>query len=284
MPLRRYRSHPDDTCQYVTLPKFLQTRLNVPELEDQPWLPNAIRSGMLDALTWSIERAGVYEAIVPQLADALRRTGALGLLDLGSGGGGGIRAVQRGLGQRLGRPVPVTLTDLYPNLPAFARLAAESEGALAFRVESVDATAVPADLPGFRTLFSAFHHFPEPLARHILTDAVTAGTGIGVFEGAGKRWWEWLALWLGAPLILLAITPFLRPFRWSRLVFTYLVPLIPLGVLWDGTASLFRLYPPADLRRLAREADPGNRYDWTCGVQAAGFARSVTYLVGVPKT
>ncbi|MBC7446667.1 MAG: class I SAM-dependent methyltransferase [Hymenobacteraceae bacterium] len=239
---------------------------------------------MLDALTWAIEHARVYEAIVPRLADALARSGAAELVDLGSGGGGGIRAVQRGLREALGQPVPVTLTDLYPNQPAFERLAAESGGVIRFRAGAVDATAVPADLPGFRTIFSAFHHFPEPLARHVLASAVATGAGIGVFEGAGKRWWEWPALWLGAPLILLLVTPFLRPFRWSRLALTYLVPLIPLGVLWDGTASLCRLYPPADLRRLAQEADPQNRYEWTCGVQPAGFGRSVTYLVGVPKS
>ena len=262
---------------------MLQRRFNLPELEDQPWLPAALRAGMLDALTWAVERAAVYEAIVPRLAEALRRTGAAGVVDLGSGGGGGMRAVQRGLSRALGRPVPVTLTDLYPNLPAFGRLATDAGGALAFRADPVDATAVPADLPGFRTIFSAFHHFAPPLAVRILRAAVAAGEGIGIFEGAGKRWWEWAALWAGAPLICLLVTPWLRPFRWSRLALTYLVPLIPAGILWDGTASLFRLYPPDQLRRLAAEADPEGRYHWTCGVQPAGFARSVTYLIGVPR-
>ena len=32
-------------------------------------------------------------------------------------------------------------------------------------------------------------------------------------------------------------TPFVRPFRWSRLLFTYVIPLIPLLVLFDGTVS-----------------------------------------------
>ncbi len=260
----------------------MRTRLNLPELEDQPWLPHDVRTGMLDVLTWAIERAGVYRAIVPRLAAALTRTGAPEIVDLGAGGGGGIRTVQRGLVAALGRAVPVTLTDLYPNLPAFRRHRQETDGAIGFRAEPVDATAVPPDLPGFRTVFSAFHHFPEPLARRVLAGAVAAHEGIGIFEGAGKRWWEWVALWLFFPLILLFVTPFLRPFRWSRLALTYIVPLIPVGVLWDGTASLCRLYPPADLLRLAHEADPTGRYQWSCGVQPAGFGRCVTYLVGEP--
>ncbi len=258
-------------------------RLNLPELEDQPWLPAPVRAGMLDALTWALELAGVYRAIVPRLADALRRTGATAILDLGAGGGGGIRAVQQGVSAALGRPVGVTLTDLYPNLPAFERLAAASGGGLRYCAAPVDATAVPPDLPGFRTIFSAFHHFPEPVARQVLASAVTAGVGIGIFEGAGKHWWEWPALWVGAPVLLLFATPFLRPFRWSRLALTYLVPLIPAGVLWDGTASLCRLYPLATLRHLAATADPTGRYEWQCGVQPAGIGRSVTYLIGVPR-
>lgn len=260
----------------------MHLRLNLPELEDQPWLPNVLRTGMLDALRWGVEAARVYESIVPRLAEAIARTGAVGIVDLGSGGGGGLRAVQRGLSRALGREVPITLTDLYPNLPAFRLLAEESNGCLRFRPEPVNAAAVPADLPGFRTVFSAFHHFPPPLATDLLRAAVDAGEGIAIFEGAGKHWWELLVLWLWLPL-LLVITPTLRPFRWSRLLFTYVLPLIPLGVVWDGTASILRLYPQDQLRRLTTKADPAGRYDWQIGSQPAGFGRSVTYLVGVPR-
>jgi hypothetical protein len=261
----------------------MRFRLNLPELEDQPWLPAPMRAGMLDVLRWAIEQARVYDYIVPLLADGLRRTGATGLVDLGAGGGGGIRGVQRGLETALRRPVPVVLTDLFPNLPAFELLAAESGGAIGYVAEPVDATAVPATLPGFRTVFSAFHHFPPPLARQVLRGAVEAGEGIGVFEGAGKHAWELLVVWLAFPLMILLITPFLRPFRWSRLALTYLLPLIPAGVVWDGTASLLRLYPLDQLSRLAAEADPEGLYEWQAGVLPAGFARSVTYLVGLPR-
>ena len=260
----------------------MKFRVNLPELEDQPWLPNALRTGMLDALRWGIETARVYEAIVPRLAAAVRRTGAAGVIDLGSGGGGGLRAVQRGLSQALGREVPITLTDLYPNLPAFELLARESGDRLRYRAEPVNATAVPADLPGFRTVFSAFHHFPPPVAIELLRAAVESGEGIGVFEGAGKHWWELLVVWAWLP-VSLVITPFLRPFRWSRLLFTYGLPLISLGVVWDGTASILRLYPADHLRRHAAEADPAGAYEWQVGSQPAGFGRSVTYLVGVPR-
>src|SRR2546422_6427005 len=51
-----------------------------------------------------------------------------------------------------------------------------------FRSEPVDATQVPGDLHGFRTIFTAFHHFRPAQARAVVADAVAKGEGIGVFE------------------------------------------------------------------------------------------------------
>lgn len=260
----------------------MRFRLNLPELEDQPWLPDVLRRGMLDALRFGIEITRVYAPTVPLLAAALRRTGAGQVVDLCSGGGGGLRPVQQGLSQAMGREVRVVLTDLYPNVPAYQLLEQESGGSIGFWPEAVNATAVPPDLRGFRTVYSAFHHFPPEQGERLLRNAVTASEGIAVFEGAGKHWWELVALWAWLPL-LWGVTPFLQPFRWSRLFWTYVVPLIPLFTIWDGTASILRLYPVEHLRQLAAQADPENQYDWQCDTIAAGFGRSVTYLIGTPK-
>ena len=108
------------------------------------------------------------------------------------------------------------------------------------------------------------------------------GAGIGVFEGAGKSWLEiGLALTV-LPVAQLLLTPFFRPFRWSRLVFTYLLPLIPLTTIWDGVVSIFRMYPPAQLLALAHRADPTGRYQWQAGQLRHWWGPRVTYLVGVP--
>jgi hypothetical protein len=60
---------------------------------------------------------------------------------------------------------------------------------------------------------------------------------------------------LGAPLITLAVTPAIRPFRWSRLFWTYLVPAVPAVVLFDGVVSCLRTYTPGELRALTRGLD-----------------------------
>jgi len=144
----------------------------------------------------------------------------------------------------------------------------------------VDARAVPAELRGFRTLFTAFHHFRPPDARAILEDAVRNRQGIAVFEAARRRALD-IALvamtWLG----VLAAAPFVRPFRWSRLVWTYLPPLLPMVGTFDGVVSCLRSYSLAELRALVHGLDD---FEWEIGeARAPRSPLHMTYLIGVPR-
>ena len=260
----------------------MRLRLRLFEFEDLPWFPTVIRAGMMDYLRFMISALGIYRPIAPLLAEGLRRSGRTHLLELGAGAGGGTETVLAAL-RTHGQPgATVTLTDLYPQPAAWADIAARTGGAIGYEPAAVDALAVPAHLTGFRTIFSAFHHFPPAAAEALLRDAVRAGTGIGVFEGAGKHWGELLLAWTALPAAQLLLTPFYRPFRLSRLVFTYLLPVIPLCTIWDGSVSLLRLYPPAALLALARAADPAGRFEWQAGKKRHWWGPQVTYLIGWP--
>ncbi len=262
---------------------FVELRLQVVEFEDLPWFPRVVRAGMMDYLRFMISGLGIYQPIVPLLREALLRTGQPPhLLELCAGAGGGTEGVLRGL-RETGLPEAyVTLTDLYPQPAAWQRLAARTPG-LSYATGPVDATAVAPNLPGFRTVFSAFHHFPPPLAEALLADAVQQGAGIAVFEGSGKHWLEILLAWTVLPVAQLLVTPFIRPFRVSRLLLTYVVPLIPLFTIWDGTVSILRMYPPAQLLALARRADPHGTFRWQAGKVRHWWGPQVTYLIGVPE-
>ncbi|WP_347157864.1 class I SAM-dependent methyltransferase [Pontibacter chitinilyticus] len=256
-------------------------RLQLFELEDLSWFPHSIRQGMLDFLRFMISKLGAYEAALPLLQELLEQTQQRHITDLCSGAGGGIAVVQQQISQRMGTPIRITLSDLYPNFPAYSYLKKQSAGGLDFIAEPIDATHVPASVNGVRTIFSSFHHFPPHLARAILQDAADKRAAIGVFEGARKSWLEMLLLWFVFPLLILVITPFIRPFKLSRLIFTYLIPLIPLGILWDGTVSLLRLYTPEMLQRLVAGVQTEN-YTWRTGRVGTRFGKHVIYLIGYP--
>jgi hypothetical protein len=142
----------------------------------------------------------------------------------------------------------------------------------------VDAASVPKSLQGFRTIFSSFHHFPDTLARAVLADAVSAGEGFAMTE-VTSRTMRAFATMLLMPLFAWVLTPRMRPFRWSRLLLTYLLPLIPFVVLWDGLVSCFRTRTPQELLRLTT---PFPEYDWTAGY-APGSWLAPVYLIGRPK-
>jgi len=143
----------------------------------------------------------------------------------------------------------------------------------------VDAMKVPEELQGLRTMFTSFHHFPPEEARAIIQDAVDAGRGIGIFE-LPRRALSTILLTFGFVLLLFVGTPWIRPFRWSRLLWTYLIPLVPFALLFDGVVSCLRTYRPEELREMVGGLS-GSEYQWEIG-EASGGASPITYLVGSP--
>lgn len=84
-----------------------------------------------------------------------------------------------------------------------------------------------------------------------------------------------------SPLLVLLLTPFIRPFTWTRIIFTYAIPALPLFILFDGLVSCLRSYSPEELLQLASRADaPG--FAWESGTLATRTPLPVTYLVGYP--
>jgi SAM-dependent methyltransferase len=256
-------------------------RLQLIELEDLPWFPGGLRDGGTAFLELAERMSGHGRRLVGPLVRALEATGETRIVDLCSGGGGPAATIADELARR-GLHVSVTLTDLYPNLPAFARAARNSGGRVVGRAEPVDATAVPAELEGFRTIFNAFHHFPPTLAKKVLRDAVAQRRPIGVFEVVSRQ----PAMLL--PLLLLPITvtltlPFWRPFRWPWLLLA-VVPLLQLFVWWDGLVSWLRVYSVEELRALVAEIDAP---DWVWDIGTVPLGKGPlhgTYLVGYPRT
>jgi hypothetical protein len=81
------------------------------------------------------------------------------------------------------------------------------------------------------------------------------------------------------PFFAWALTPRMRPVRWSRILLTYLVPIIPFVVFWDGLVSCLRTRTPQELLRLT---DAFPEYQWSAGY-ASGRWLAPVYLIGFPK-
>ncbi|MDP9349969.1 MAG: class I SAM-dependent methyltransferase [Chloroflexota bacterium] len=257
-------------------------RLQLFEIEDQWWCPSAVRDAATDYLGFVQRLSHPYGSVAPRLLHALERVGTRKVLDLGSGGGGPWPRLVLDLADANYR-VHVRLTDRFPNAAALARVRRDSEGILDVHPRPVDARQVPPELDGFCTLFSTFHHLRSEDARAVLRNAMETRRGIGVFEATHRSPGAILAMTV-QPLFVLVLTPFIRPFRWSRLLLTYLVPVVPAVVLFDGVVSSLRTYTSTELQELTAEI--GNEgYVWEMGELAVRRSPiPITYLIGYPVT
>jgi len=256
-------------------------RVHLFELEDQSWFPELIRDAGTAYLAFAARIARQSDAIAPILKKALQRSGENRIVDLCSGGSGPLPGIARAFDDA-GEPFPrVTLTDFYPNRGAFEHVLSEDDRFSAV-YESIDARLVPNDLKGLRTIFSGFHHFRPADAQQILSDAAEDGAPIAIFEVVARHPLALLGMFL-APLTSLIFVPFLRPFRWGWLPFTYLVPLIPLFIFWDGFVSCLRCYSQAELHEMTA-AIPVEGYAWEIGsMEMFGAPFAGCYLIGTPS-
>jgi hypothetical protein len=248
-------------------------RLHLFELGDQSWLPNALRNGMSEYLETVSRVVGAHRALAPLFDEVLHRSGERRVIDLCSGSGGPWVSMR----ELLKQPPDVTLTDKFPNQDRFDELA---ETGVTPYPQAVDATEVPDELRGVRTIINALHHFRPDEARAILADAAKQGAPLVVVELVDRNWLNIVSSPLILPMVYL-LTPSVRPRRVSSWLLTYLVPVLPVTIFWDGLVSHLRAYSADELRDLTQSiAAPG--YTWEHRRLPLGPGAAITVLIGMP--
>lgn len=255
------------------------------EFTDQPWYPPVFRRMQTDYLQFVATQSAAHQRrLLPLFRKALEHAGTQEIIDLCSGGSGPWLSLREYFKEG-GLEVQVTLTDIYPTPEAVQRWVQDRREGITYLAEPVDALAVPDHLPGMRTLFEGFHHFPPADARRILQDAVEKRAAIGVVEASLKPPLGWLFLLFSPLMTVLAyllITPLLKPRAWWRFLWTYLLPMVPLATCWDGVVSLLRVYAVGDLQTMIADLG-GEDYRWEIGVVPSSMpALGFTYLIGYP--
>lgn len=254
-------------------------RIHLFEFEDQKWFPNFLRNYGTDFLQFLSNKTKMYKPIIPIIEKGLKKSHTTQIIDLGSGGGGGLIW----LNEELKKDIPelkILLTDYYPNIPAFEQTK-KSVSNFDFITDSIDARNVPGNLKGLRTQFLSLHHFKPDDAKLILQNAIDTGNSIAIFEAQERSLPSIIAM-LFSPLSVLFTTPFIKPFKVGRLIFTYLIPIVPLFVLWDGLVSSLRTYSIEEMKALISDLDKKETYEWEIDKIKSGPG-VVLYLLGTKK-
>ncbi|MEM9650370.1 MAG: hypothetical protein AAF969_17995, partial [Bacteroidota bacterium] len=145
-------------------------RIHLFEFEDQKWFPTFLRNYGTDFLQFLANKTKLYKPILPVLERGIRASGIHQIVDLASGGGGGLLW----LNSELKKSIPdlkIILTDYFPNIKAFEYTQQQANN-FDFVKRSIDARDVPEDLKGIRTQFLSLHHFKPTDATKILQNAV----------------------------------------------------------------------------------------------------------------
>jgi hypothetical protein len=216
----------------------------------QHWLPAPIRAGINDFLSFVVGRVGAARPFLPVIEEGLAHAGARRLVNLEHGLGG-------------------SMDQLAPLLPQDVE------------VSGCAPWDFPGEGPGLRTVINGLHSLPPDEARALLLRAAAAGVPIAALEGNNNNWWQAVGMLVFVPLMVLLFTPVIRPLTASRLVLTYVIPVIPFCIVWDGVAALFMLYGPEDLEELT--AGLGESYRWRAGKRDNGRGGKIIYLLGWPS-
>ena len=260
-------------------------RVHLFEFTDMTWYPQVFRGIQTDYLQFVATLNKSHKNLIPLFQRALENSKVKQIVDLCSGGTGSWENLQEQLKQG-GIEVKIKLTDKYPNLGAIQKVNKKSGQEIEYLSESVDATDVPTNLKGMRTLFEGFHHFKPEQAKNILKDAVDKREAIGIFEASLKPPFGLLVLLLSPIMTIVSyilMTPFIKPRTISRFVWTYFIPIVPLATCWDGIVSLLRVYSEQELKKLTQSIYAED-YVWEIGQASTGTPIFVnSYLVGYPK-
>lgn len=256
-------------------------RVHLFEWEDFSWFPSTIRDLMTDYLQYVVVLSKMYQPVVPILSQLIQQTGTNTIVDLASGGGGPWPALAPAL-KAVHPNLRIVLTDRYPNLTALEAVKNTAPHVVDIITEPVDALQVPNHLVGLRTQFLSLHHFQPSQVRAIFENAIMAKQPIAVFEFQQRTLSQVIQFAL-SPLLVILLSVTIRPFSLKRLVLTYLIPLVPFFVMWDGVVSVLRTYTPNEVRQIIESIPKSNTYVWDIESRREGSI-TVFRAIGRPQS
>lgn len=256
------------------------SRVHLFEFEDLTWFPSFLRDYMTDFLQFLTNKTKLFKSIIPILEKGIGKSEGNQIIDLGSGGGGGLLWLSTEL-QKSNPNLKIILTDLFPNISAFEYTKQQGSN-FEYIADAVDARDIPKELKGLRTQFLSLHHFKPEDVKKILQNAIDNKSNIAIFEGQERSFTSILAMFF-SPISVLIITPFIRPFKIGRIFFTYIIPLVPLFVWWDGIVSSLRTYSVNEMKQIVSELNHSDEYDWEIDRIKSGPVVNL-YLLGTLKS
>lgn len=198
------------------------------ELEDQNWFPTVLRNFQTEFIGYVVSRFQFYRAFILYLnqLNLVKKP----LTDLCSGSGEPAISIfkQSKCFSNL------LLTDKFPGT-LFS-----NDAVIQYETQPVDALQLKFEKDTYYTMFNAFHHFTDVEKKELIGKIQQSGASAFFAEVLEPTLFCVLKVFLMATVGCLILTPFIRPFSFKRLLFTYIIPVNIAGILFDGIVSVYK--------------------------------------------
>ena len=223
-------------------------RKQMPQITNAPWFPVYLTWCVHEFMTWFVNKVQAAKPFLPVIEEGLQHANRIVVIH--QKGGAGFETVD-----------PL----IHPQIPR-----------VYVHPESFEATE-----DGLYLSVNTFHQFSVSEARNILQKVAARRQPIVVVEGNNDSLWQVFGMTVIVPLTVLLTAPLVKPFRWERILFTYLIPILPLVIFMDGFLALFKLYAPSDLDELTSSIG-AKGYVWRSGKMDNGRGGKIIFLLGYP--
>jgi hypothetical protein len=220
------------------------------EFNDLPHIPRSIRQTLLELMELcnrgfrSFNQRAAREAL-----DRARQEGCQAIVELGAGGAPLTRLLTEDARLAGIRLVPC---DLFPDAASYSALEESYPGVVKPILTPVDYSEAHDFGPGaLAVLVGTFHHIPPALRSKTLRALTKSAGRVVVFEPLRNTPLSiFLVFFSIVPALLLPLSGMGSRGTWRRILWCWLVPLVPCVFLWDGVVSCLRQWGP---RRWKRE-------------------------------
>lgn len=251
-------------------------RTEIPQLTAQSVTPRLFMRLVDEFLDFIVGSVCANRPFLPLIDELTTKHPEASLVAYDALGGGGLAHIASELHQK-SPSLKIFMRDQSVEIERSQFLDQVAQGVLQWQVPG---SKVPAK--SIAISINAFHRLKSGDDLEFLKNLAANHDGILIGEGNNKSMRQVIGMTIIVPLFVLLTTPFIKPFRLSRLFWTYLIPVMPLMIVWDGIATLFRLHTPEELMSLAERTDRGD-FEWRSGKLPNNRGGFIIYLVGTKK-
>ena len=226
------------------------------EFMDHPRTPRVIRQTLLDVLEYcNRDFRPYYREVAAEICEVVQERGIQHIVEAGAGSAPLTRQLAA---NNVCAETTLTPCDLYPEPDLYRSLAEGWPDRVQPVFEPLDLTEARSWSPNTAIVLCAtLHHIPAKERSELLKTMRASAACVMIFEPIRRTPLSmFLVLFAVIPALLAPLNGLLRAGSLRRVLFCWLLPIVPLMFVWDGLISCLRQWSDLEWRSFAESIPP----------------------------